>query len=175
MRPRYLEVLDDLPTMVSGKVDRKSLPPPSCLFLGQDRKVILPQTAAEKAVVASWERLFHMAPISIDDNFFIDLHGHSLIAGKIVTDLRSAFSSTQISVRDIYSFPTVRLLALHLEEAGVQFTDGEALVGESPPDVAPVTSLQPPLPRSRWLCAALQLVALIVFYGVVSAPVVFVV
>ena len=124
-------------------------------------------------MVASWERLFHTAPISIDDNFFIDLHGHSLIAGKTVTDLRSSLSTSQISVRDIYSFPTVRLLARHLEEAGVQFTGRDAPVGEWPPDVPPVTSAQPPLPRSRWLCATLQLVALIAFYGVVSAPVVF--
>src|ERR1019366_8484764 len=49
----------------------------------------------------------------------------------------------------------------------------EDAIGELPENIAAVATPQPPLPRSRWLCAVLQLVGLIAFYGVVSAPIVF--
>ena len=172
MIPRYLDIVRQLPTMVSGKTDRKSLPPPRALFMELNRRVVAAQTDAEKTLAAIWERFLHIAPISVDDNFFLDLHGHSLIAAKIVTDLRSTLGSTRISVRDFYAFPTVRALAARLEEVGVEFAS-EGPAEKSTVVIEPSVSPAPPLPRSRWLCVFLQLLGLIAFYGVISAPVAF--
>ena len=171
MVPRYLDIVRQLPTMVSGKTDRKALPPPRTLFVELNRSVVPPQTEAEIVLAATWERFLHITPLSVEDNFFLDLHGHSLIAAKIVTELRSALGTTQISVRDFYAFPTVRSLATHLEGVGVQFAGGTR-EDKSPMASDPSVSLASPLPRSRWLCVFLQFLGLVAFYGVVSAPVV---
>ena len=89
MIPRYLDVLDELPTMLSGKVDRKLLPAPQLLLASEDRKAVPPATPMERTIVESFERCFGVSPIYATDDFFRDLGGHSHIAGRVATDLRA--------------------------------------------------------------------------------------
>jgi amino acid adenylation domain-containing protein len=50
MVPRYLDVLEQLPVMTSGKVDRKLLPPAKILLVGADRSVVAPATELERTI-----------------------------------------------------------------------------------------------------------------------------
>ncbi len=51
--------------------------------------------------------------MGIHDNFFSDLGGHSLLVIQIVGNLREALGR-QVSVVEIFRFPTIHSLADHL-------------------------------------------------------------
>ena len=169
MVPKYLDVLSELPTAVSGKIDRKKLPAPHSPLTDPRRDVVPPETPLQRALAEAWERVLLVSPISIRDDFFTDLHGHSLVAAKIVTELRESLGTLRVSVRDFYQHRTIESLAQYLHSVGVAVTSGadERFGLENAGADAPE---HPPLPRTRWLCAALQLAGLIIFYAAVSYP-----
>jgi non-ribosomal peptide synthetase-like protein len=172
MVPRYLEVMDKLPVMTSGKVDRKLLPPASALLVGANRSVVAPATELERTVAEVWEKVFQVSPISVEDDFFLNLRGHSLTAAHVVSEMRSRLNTLQVSVRDLYAHRTIRALASHLETMGVKVAaagDQAGRVASSGEDA------KASLPWTRWPCAALQLVGVLGFYAVVASPVVFLV
>jgi non-ribosomal peptide synthetase-like protein len=171
MVPRYLDVIDAIPLMTSGKIDRKLLPPPLTILGRTNRNIAPPTTDLERAVAEIWQKVFKVSPISIDDDFFLDLRGHSLFAAQAVTELRTSLATVRLSIPDLYEYRTVRRLAQHLESAGV--TAG----AKSPPpptgDAKVSASTRPPLP---WFCAAcvlFQFLGLMMFYAVAFAPVAF--
>ena len=90
MVPALLETLPQLPTLASGKVDRKSLPAPRTRPAEERRDLVPPRTALEKQIVAVWEKLFAPTPVSVQDDFFLDLGGHSLLAARMVSELRKS-------------------------------------------------------------------------------------
>jgi non-ribosomal peptide synthetase-like protein len=171
MVPRYLEVVDELPQMTSGKVDRKLLPSPRTILARTKRAVVAPATEIEGIVVEVWQAVFRIAPISVEDDFFLDLRGHSLFAAEVVTELRSRLATVQLSVPDIYEFRTARRLAQHLQEAGIG-----AGSGRRPPestDAAAAQAARAPLTWFRLPCGALQFFGLMALYTAVLAPIVF--
>jgi non-ribosomal peptide synthetase-like protein len=119
MVPAYVEVLDAIPILPSGKADRKSLPAPvsprlsvrSCAFTA-------PESDAEREVLAVWRSVFGRDDIGIDEDFFADLGGHSLFAASAVSRLRKAPGMAGLSVADLYANPTVRSLATLATETG---------------------------------------------------------
>jgi non-ribosomal peptide synthetase-like protein len=115
MVPGLFEVVAHLPTLPSGKVDRARLPP----ILGQPamtRRVAPPGSATERALYEAWSEVFEPASVSLDDDFFQDLGGHSLRAAALVSKLRRNARFQHVSIRDIYDHPTIRRLAAHLED-----------------------------------------------------------
>ena len=163
MVPRYLDIVQELPSMTSGKVDRNLLPAPRTILGTANRNVVPAATALERAVVETIEKEFRVSPVSVEADFFLDLHGHSLNAARVVTELRAKLDTVHVSVRDFYTYRTARLLGQHLESLGI---------GSGRPATSPGAA---PKPRSRptWFrypCAILQLLGLFAFYGVVSAP-----
>lgn len=87
MVPQHFIVLDALPLLPNGKVDRNALPPPGVGQPGMD----VQHGAATTAVIADprvhyligiWSELLGM-PAAADDNFF-DLGGHSMLAVQMV-------------------------------------------------------------------------------------------
>lgn len=116
MVPALIEVLDALPTLPSGKVDRRALPAP------RPREVtsaapnhIAPRTAMERKLTAVWEQLFAPQRVSVTDDFFRDLGGHSLLAARLVSELRQDAELRGVSILDVYEQPTVKKLAAKLE------------------------------------------------------------
>jgi non-ribosomal peptide synthetase-like protein len=172
MIPRYLDVLDELPTMLSGKVDRNRLPAPQLLLASEDRRAVPPATPMERTIVESFERCFGISPIYVTDDFFRDLGGHSHIAGRVATDLRTKLGNTRICVRDFYAHRTARHLAQHLEQTQlVEFpkvNKSEAVSG--PPMAAKGQSVGT---AGRWTCAFIQALAVLVFHAVVAGPILF--
>ena len=106
MVPALLETLPQLPTLASGKVDRKRLPAPRTRPAAERRDLVPPRTALEKQIVAVWEKLFAPTPVSVQDDFFLDLGGHSLLAARMVSELRKSPPFRQLSVLDVYQHPT---------------------------------------------------------------------
>jgi non-ribosomal peptide synthetase-like protein len=170
MVPRYLEVLDELPVMTSGKLDRNRLPLPRTLLGGKDRDIVPPANRLEQLIVEILEQQFQFNPISVEDDFFLDLRGHSLIVSHVVTELRARLGTVQVSVSDLYNYRSARILAGHLTEIGInpEKNSQSERAKEDAPQV-PIT----PLTWFRWPCAILQALSIFAFYGVISAPLVF--
>jgi len=111
MVPALLEILEELPVLPSGKVDRKNLPAPRARPAENRRALVPPRTALERQIAAVWEKLFAPAPVSVRDDFFLELGGHSLLAARLVSELRRQAPLQQLSMLDVYQHPTIEKLA----------------------------------------------------------------
>ncbi|WP_300014096.1 Pls/PosA family non-ribosomal peptide synthetase [Pseudonocardia sp.] len=117
MVPGYLEILSGLPTMPSGKVDRKQLPAPAGRrIVTVTGEVVAPEGPLETEVRDAWASAFGLEPedLSVTADFFADLGGHSLLAASAVTVMRERGVGSGPAVRDLYDHPTVRAMAAQL-------------------------------------------------------------
>jgi thioesterase domain-containing protein len=101
----------------------------------EDRPVAAPRDALEDELVALWQELLGVAPISIEDDFF-DLGGHSMLAAAMVARLAERFDRS-IPVALLLENPTLASFADALVRAS----------RENLPSVVPVqiTGSRPPL------------------------------
>lgn len=109
MVPPLVEVLDAFPLLSSGKVNRKALPKPETVKSTKIYKA--PESYLEKEIALVWERALDCTGISLDADFFYDLGGHSLIAARIISDLRKISALKNSSILDLYKNPTISQLA----------------------------------------------------------------
>ncbi|HEX6293450.1 MAG TPA: phosphopantetheine-binding protein, partial [Herpetosiphonaceae bacterium] len=117
MVPSAFVVLDALPLTANGKLDRRALPEPE----GQRPAAIeyvAPQTDIERAVAQVWQDVLGLDKVGLYDNFF-DLGGHSLLMVQIHSKLRNALG-TDISMVDLFTYPTVSTIAQHLSQTRVE-------------------------------------------------------
>ena len=110
MVPSWIETLETLPTLPSGKVDRRAAAPALGPSVSDERKQPSRRnlTERERAILAVWRNLFAPAPVAPADDFFRDLGGHSLLAARMVSELRATPEFRDLSVLDVYQHPTVR-------------------------------------------------------------------
>ncbi|MDJ0676974.1 MAG: amino acid adenylation domain-containing protein, partial [Calothrix sp. MO_167.B42] len=86
MVPSNFVILDTIPLMPNGKVDRKALTGASSNTRVRSSKQILPRTPLEQTLVQLWEETLQTSPIGVTENFF-DLGGHSLLAIRLLADI----------------------------------------------------------------------------------------
>jgi non-ribosomal peptide synthetase-like protein len=168
MVPQYLDVVDNLPMMPSGKVDRRRLPKPETLLKGTGT-IVPPDTDLERCIAAAWQEGFRLPEVSVTQDFFVDLGGHSLLVAQIVTLMRTAIGSSQLSVRDIYDHRTIRDLARHLEQRGIT-GPAEEPAKEIPKATAAEQAFHSVSPVERWTVVGLQAVSVLLYYGVLALP-----
>jgi amino acid adenylation domain-containing protein len=123
MIPRVM-VLERLPLMPNGKVDREKLPEPGNLV---DDEYKPPRNKVEKRLAGIWSNLLGIEAgrISIDANFF-DIGGHSLKATLMLSAIHQAFN-VKVLLTDIFRAPTIGEIAQCIVHAG----------GETHPAVQP--------------------------------------
>lgn len=109
MLPSLYEVVETFPLLSSGKVNRKALPKP--VKVDREPEVSAPKTELEQIITEVWELHLQQKFISIDDDFFYDLGGHSLSAATVVSALRIIPAMQHISMVDLYQNPTPKKLA----------------------------------------------------------------
>ncbi|MFG3709789.1 Pls/PosA family non-ribosomal peptide synthetase [Micromonospora sp. NPDC047730] len=134
MVPSFLDVVTALPTMPSGKVDRKRLPPPNRRLALATGPVVAAEGELEEQVRAAWAEAFGIESeaLSVEADFFADLGGHSLLAARVVSLLRARKVGVSPAVRDLYAHPTVRGMAAHLGAAD------RTVAPSAPPRPAPL-------------------------------------
>ncbi|BBP04429.1 peptide synthetase [Sulfuriferula plumbiphila] len=120
MIPAYFEIVGDLPTLPSGKINRSALPRPGFHRLIASGQKVAPQGALETAIASVWGAVLGVAQVSAVDDFFLDLGGHSLFAALAVSQLRKQPGMTHVSLSDLYAHPTVQQLAHYLAKARPQ-------------------------------------------------------
>jgi len=112
MVPAIVETLDELPTLSSGKVDRRSLPAPRPREVAPAIDEDLSPT--EAVLLDVWRRMFAPQTVSVADNFFLDLGGDSVSAAWMISELRMQSDFREASMFEIYRHPTIRDLAPQL-------------------------------------------------------------
>ncbi|HEV7508956.1 MAG TPA: amino acid adenylation domain-containing protein [Thermoanaerobaculia bacterium] len=95
----------------SGKLNRAALPD-LLPEIETHRDLVAPRSAAERAVARAFsDQLRQGAPVSIHDDFFLDLGGNSLLAAQAISSLRKHELTSALTVRDVYEARTVAELA----------------------------------------------------------------
>jgi len=122
MLPSTFMVLDSLPLMPNGKVNRQELPPPTRQRPQLSSPLVAPQSPVEVVVAKRWSKVLGVEPIGLHDGFF-DLGGDSLLASKIVSSLSSIFPRS-LSLSEFLQAPTVAGLASLL--VAKELTPGQA-------------------------------------------------
>ncbi|MFJ1868766.1 amino acid adenylation domain-containing protein [Streptomyces sp. NPDC088097] len=110
MVPARYVVLERLPLLAHGKVDRKALPAPADGPAAGAH--VDPEGGTEQVIAAMWADLLDLPRVGALDDFF-ELGGHSLLATQVVARMRRAFPdlATPVGVMDLFKYPTVRRLA----------------------------------------------------------------
>jgi len=144
MVPSAFGVIPEIPLTVSGKLDRRALPPPTPVAARGHRQ---PATEIERRMCAIFARLFGRDEgwdrIGADDSFF-GLGGHSLLAARLVAQIRTAFA-VECTVRAVFDAPTPAGLARLVERlrAGSGPADTRPrLTGEARPARPPLSYSQ---------------------------------
>ena len=106
-----LALVDELPTRISGKVDRNALPWPLADVGAEAPEHGLTGTAGW--VAGLWTSILGAAVTGPDDDFF-DIGGGSLAAAQLVTRLRERYP--EVTVADLYDHPRLGSLAERLDE-----------------------------------------------------------
>jgi non-ribosomal peptide synthetase-like protein len=116
MVPAFLEILDAIPMLPSGKADRIRLPAPrSPRRSARTGARRLPETLLEHQLTDAWSEAFGRDDLSVEDDFFRDLGGHSLLAARVVSGLRRDPALRYLSISDLYERPTIRDLAQYIQ------------------------------------------------------------
>lgn len=165
MIPAYLDLLDELPVLTSGKVDRSRLPEPIVPLIGAEDDIVAPGSALETQLAEAWGAVLGLPRVSVEANFFVDLGGHSLLAARLVTLLRDRLG-LDAALRDLYRSPTIRQLAGRLAARAAETAGPET----APPVPTSRAVFEGTPRRTRWLCMALQALSLYVIYGLKVVP-----
>jgi amino acid adenylation domain-containing protein len=115
MVPAMMLEIDSFPLNENGKIDKKRLP--VSLPVNADKTETLVQlTALEQIVSAVWQKILGVDNIGPDDDFFA-MGGHSLSAIRMGSMLSKKLEK-QVTLQDIFSYPTIRKLSSAIESSG---------------------------------------------------------
>ncbi|HEU0301680.1 MAG TPA: amino acid adenylation domain-containing protein, partial [Longimicrobium sp.] len=118
MVPTFVVVLDALPRLPNGKVDRGALPAP---VVDLEAGYVAPRTPAEDAVCRIWAEVLGVERIGVEDDF-LELGGHSLRATQVVARLRQALGA-ELSPFELFELRTPAALARAAERAASRARD----------------------------------------------------
>ncbi|MES2206532.1 MAG: Pls/PosA family non-ribosomal peptide synthetase [Pseudomonadota bacterium] len=153
MIPGAFEFLNEMPRLLSGKIDRKALKAlPLSIPDTTDETFDIPQTPEEEALFSIVKGLFPGQPLRREVDFFYDLGGHSLIAARLASALRHDARFTHITVRDIYTHRTLGKIADVLAQTS-QTPSNQNADWQTPPRF------------KRWVCGLAQGAAIPLLVG----------
>jgi Phosphopantetheine attachment site/AMP-binding enzyme C-terminal domain/AMP-binding enzyme len=121
MLPSSFVLLDALPLLPNGKLDRQALPDPGEDVVRGDVEYVAPRTPLEEQLAAIWAEVLALKQVGIYDNFFT-IGGHSLLITQVLARVRDAFEVT-LSVRTLFKNPTIAGLAEAIERARSRSTE----------------------------------------------------
>ena len=111
MLPAAFVFLDALPLTPNGKLDRKALPAPEPGPAGD--RYVAPRTAVEEVLAGIWAEVLRLERVGVHDSFF-EVGGHSLLATRVLAQIQASFG-LEISIRDVFSMPTLEAMAGEIE------------------------------------------------------------
>ena len=157
MVPGRYEILDTLPKLPSGKVNRNLLKKAELTAAAPVEEQEEPRTETEAALLDAAKRTLPPQAVPFDADFFTDLGGHSLLAARFVSAVRETPRLASITLQDVYNLRNLRAIAGHL--------DGKAEAAGPARDL----SFEPPPFLRRFLCGLAQAIALPFILGLMTA------
>lgn len=116
MIPSYYILLDEMPKLPNGKINKKALEPPMLKEESDKtqikRSVITATNSIEETILNIWQEVLDTPSISIRDNFF-DLGGNSL-GLMLVNNQLNELLDTSIPLVQLFEHPTIESLASSL-------------------------------------------------------------
>lgn len=109
MVPGLYSVVDTLPRMPNGKVDRKALPDPETDRRALSGEYVAPSNPVEELLSEIWAEVLHLERVGVRDNFF-DIGGNSLIVAQLVARWRDLMQ-TDLPLRAVFEQPTIEELS----------------------------------------------------------------
>lgn len=128
MVPSSFVLLDELPLLTNGKLDRVSLGAKSIMQVERVGVRIGPRDLFEAQLAAIWEDLLQVES-DVRDNFF-DLGGHSLLVVQLLERVEQA-TGKRLNVAALFNAPTIEAMAQLLRRH------------TSLPEPSPLVALQP--------------------------------
>jgi amino acid adenylation domain-containing protein len=139
MIPTAFALLESLPLLPNGKLDRESLPQPELYDAESGQAFVAPRTPTEEKLAGIWASLLRVERIGVHDNFF-EIGGHSLLATQLFSRIRGTLR-VEVPLRQIFETPTIAGLAEVVESSS------RTLDASRRPPLTPVRRDQP-LPLS---------------------------
>jgi enterobactin synthetase component F len=118
MMPSSFVVLDAMPLMLNGKLDRKSLAVPE---RAGRMDYAEPATPVEKKLAALWKEILNVERVGLHDNFF-ELGGDSLTAA-VMAALLPEHLQVELPLGSVFEAPTIADLAVLVERLGSESPD----------------------------------------------------
>jgi amino acid adenylation domain-containing protein len=114
MSPASFVLLEKLPLLANGKLDRRRLE--KCLAqAGEQESYEPPRTPVEEILADIWSKLLRTRQIGRHENFF-HRGGHSLLAMQLVSRIKRAFD-LDLPLRSIFQFVTIASLGAYIEKS----------------------------------------------------------
>ncbi len=115
MVPAAFVVLEELPRLPNGKLDRRGLPAPVLTREALETEFVAPRDDTEERLADIWSELLRIEEIGVDDSFF-ELGGHSLLAAELTSVLKDEFK-VEIDLTEFAEGPTIAELARTVQRA----------------------------------------------------------
>jgi amino acid adenylation domain-containing protein len=141
MVPSAFVLLDKMPLLSNGKVDREALPTPEYSRKQLEEEYVAPRNEVEQSLAKIFAEVLGIEKIGINDNFFL-LGGHSLSATQVITRLRETLQA-DVPLRRLFEDPTVAGLSTAVEEFQNQPQDDaiEVISRDSDEEDEPLSAL----------------------------------
>jgi amino acid adenylation domain-containing protein len=125
MIPSACVMMEALPLMPNGKVDRSALPVPQLRLNKLEGEYAAPRDALQRQLVEIWEELLKIHPISVTDNFF-ELGGDSLLLVILAARIKERLGKC-VPMAALFKGPTIEHLS-HLLGRAKEHSSWSALV-----------------------------------------------
>jgi amino acid adenylation domain-containing protein len=125
MIPSRMVLVQEIPLLPSGKVDRRALEKAGAVDWERDqeeRQHVGPRNPAEEKLVLIWEKVLGVTSVGVEDNFF-ERGGHSLLATQLISRIRDEFM-IDLPLRSVFASPTPAEMALVIEAAIIEELEG---------------------------------------------------
>ncbi len=115
MVPSAVVVLDALPLLPNGKLDRRALPAPQGTR-AVDGSYTAPSNPIEELLAGIWGEVLGIERVGVHESFFA-LGGHSLLATQVISRIRGVLG-TELPLRQLFESPTIADLARAVQKSG---------------------------------------------------------
>jgi len=116
MVPSNFVALESLPVTMNGKLDRRALPSPQRETRDQSH-IVAPRNETEALLVSLFQGILGVDAVGITNDFF-DLGGHSLMAARLVSEVRRV-TGKRLSLSALFHGATPEFLA-HILQNGLE-------------------------------------------------------
>lgn len=115
--PSQFDILDSLPRLYNGKVDRLNLPIPQMANSGSVESVATWLSDLEQSIADIWKETLQVDSVCRQDNFF-EIGGDSLSIIRVYNRLRGV-TDKHLAITDLFKHPTLDALAQYIESRPV--------------------------------------------------------